>query len=69
MSTPFRIGPLPDVMDIAQAASYLQISTDTMYRYAATSYVPAFRLGNRWRFRKALIDAWMEEKTQKAAKP
>jgi hypothetical protein len=25
--------------------------------------VPAFKLGNRWRFRKSLLDGWMDEKS------
>ncbi|MGH9597413.1 MAG: hypothetical protein ACRD3K_11505 [Edaphobacter sp.] len=25
--------------------------------------MPAFKLGNRWRFRKTLLDAWMDEKS------
>jgi hypothetical protein len=25
--------------------------------------IPAFKLGNRWRFKKSKIDQWMEEKS------
>jgi excisionase family DNA binding protein len=52
-----------EVMDIRQAAEYLGISGDTLYRYASEGFVPAFKLGNRWRFRKSLMDAWMDEKS------
>jgi len=52
-----------EVMDIRQAAEYLGISGDTLYRYASEGFVPAFKLGNRWRFRKSLLDAWMDEKS------
>ena len=48
-----------EVMDIRQAADYLGISSDTLYRYASEGFVPAFKLGNRWRFKKSLLDAWM----------
>jgi len=48
-----------EVMDIRQAAEYLGISGDTLYRYASEGFVPAFKLGNRWRFKKSLLDAWM----------
>lgn len=50
-------------MDIRQAADYLGISADTLYRYASEGFVPAFKLGNRWRFRKSLLDGWMDEKS------
>ena len=52
-----------EVMDIRQAADYLGISGDTLYRYASEGFVPAFKLGNRWRFRKSLLDTWMDEKS------
>ena len=52
-----------EVMDIRQAAEYLGISGDTLYRYASEGFVPAFKLGNRWRFRKSLLDSWMDEKS------
>jgi excisionase family DNA binding protein len=52
---------LREVMDIRQAADYLGISGDTLYRYASEGFVPAFELGNRWRFRKSLLDGWMDE--------
>ena len=52
-----------EVMDIRQAAEYLGISGDTLYRYASEGFIPAFKLGNRWRFKKSLLDAWMDEKS------
>ena len=41
-----------EVMDIRQASEYLGISGDTLYRYASEGFIPAFKLGNRWRFKK-----------------
>jgi len=58
-----------EVMDIRQAADYLGISGDTLYRYASEGFVPAFKLGNRWRFRKILLDGWMDEKSGAGAQP
>ncbi|MEO6806815.1 MAG: helix-turn-helix domain-containing protein [Edaphobacter sp.] len=52
-----------EVMDIRQASEYLGVSGDTLYRYASEGFIPAFKLGNRWRFRKILLDAWMDEKS------
>ncbi|MDP9039557.1 MAG: helix-turn-helix domain-containing protein [Acidobacteriota bacterium] len=48
-----------EVMDIRQASDYLGISGDTLYRYASEGFIPAFKLGNRWRFKRSLLDAWM----------
>lgn len=47
------------IMDLRTAARYLLISSDTLYKYASDGFVPAFKLGNRWRFRKAVLDNWM----------
>ena len=54
---------LREVMDIRQASEYLGVSGDTLYRYASDGFVPAFKLGNRWRFKRSLLDAWMDEKS------
>ena len=54
---------LREVMDIRQAAEYLGISGDSLYRYASEGTVPAFKLGNRWRFKRSLLDAWMVEQS------
>ena len=60
---------LREVMDIRQAADYLGISGDTLYRYASEGFVPAFKLGNRWRFKKSLLDGWMDAQSVKAVEP
>lgn len=52
-----------EVLDIRQAAEFLGISTDSLYKYAAESTVPAFRLGNRWKFQRSRMLAWMEEQS------
>jgi excisionase family DNA binding protein len=52
-----------EVMDIRQASEYLGISGDTLYRYASEGFIPAFKLGNRWRFKRSLLDSWMVEKS------
>ena len=52
-----------EVMDIRQAAEYLGISGDTLYRYASEGFIPAFKLGNRWRFKKTLLEVWNDERS------
>ena len=62
-------GPLPahwavrEVMDIRQAAEYLGISPDSLYKYASENFIPAFKLGNRWRFKRSLLESWMERQS------
>ena len=52
-----------EVMDIRQASDYLGISSDTLYKYASEGFVPAFKLGNRWRFKRSRLDEWMDRQS------
>lgn len=56
-----------EVMDIRQASDYLGISPDTLYKYASEGFVPAFKLGNRWRFKRSRLDEWMDRESDKQA--
>ncbi len=49
-------------MNLRQASHYLGVSPDTLYRYICEGRVPAFKLGNRWKFKKTILDRWMERK-------
>lgn len=52
-------------MDIREASEYLGVSRETLYKYVSDERIPAFKLGNRWKFKKTLLDRWMEmESTQ-----
>jgi excisionase family DNA binding protein len=53
-----------EVMDIRQASDYLGISPDTLYKYASDGFVPAFKLGNRWRFKRSRLDEWMDRQSE-----
>ncbi len=53
----------PEVMNIRQASEYLGVSPDTLYKYVYEEKIPAFKLGNRWKFKKTILDSWMERKS------
>jgi len=55
---------LREVMNVEQAARYLGVSPDTLYKYLSEGRVPAFKLGNRWRLKKTTLDRWMERQSQ-----
>ena len=55
-----------EVMTLREASQYLGISPDTLYKYLNEDpNFPAFKLGNRWRFKKDLLDRWMEKKSER----
>jgi excisionase family DNA binding protein len=58
-----------EVMDIRQASDYLGISPDTLYKYASEGFVPAFKLGNRWRFKRSRLDEWMDRQSDASLSP
>lgn len=50
-----------EVFNVRQAAQYIGLSPDTVYKYAGSGAMPGFKIGNRWRFKKSVLDRWMEE--------
>ena len=49
-----------DAMNLKEVAALLGMSERTIYNWAQTKYIPAFKLGKSWRFKKAEILNWME---------
>jgi len=52
-----------EVMDIRAASEYLGVSRETLYKYIYEEKIPAFKLGNRWKFKKTVLDRWMERQS------
>jgi len=55
-----------EVMDVREASAYLGVSRDTLYKYLSEERIPAFKLGNRWRFKKTVLDDWMAAQSKGA---
>lgn len=47
-------------MTAAELAEYLSFSKNWVYRKAEAGEIPGVKLGNRWRFKKSVIDRWLE---------
>jgi excisionase family DNA binding protein len=62
-----------EVMDIRAASDYLGVSRETLYKYVHEEKIPAFKLGNCWKFKKTILDRWMERQSaqfeQRASRP
>ena len=54
-----------EIMTIEECAKYLKTSLSTLYKLAQEGKIPAFKLSGQWRFKKNLIDKWMEEESFK----
>src|SRR6202142_4470360 len=55
-----------EVMNIRQASQYLGVSPDTLYKYVNEQKIPAFKLGNRGRFKKSRLDQVEEGKSPRS---
>jgi len=42
-----------------QVADYLNVDKITVYRLLAQKQLPAFKVGNQWRFKRKMIEAWL----------
>ncbi len=51
--------PFEQVLNTVEAAALLQIHPKTLQRMARDGLVPAFRIGDLWRFRASALDEWL----------
>ena len=49
-----------EVMTIQEVSEYLKIPLSTMYYLAQKGKVPCRKVGKHWRFRKSVLDKWLE---------
>jgi excisionase family DNA binding protein len=47
------------LMTLEQVAEYLNVDRFTVYRLLSQKELPAFKVGNQWRFKRKLIEAWL----------
>jgi len=48
------------LMKVGDLARYLRINRITLYGWAKTGKIPAYRIGGRWKFNKTEIDTWLK---------
>jgi excisionase family DNA binding protein len=56
----------PEVMTIEQVADYLHLHKQVVYRHVKRGNIPASRIGATIRFKKSVIDAWLEESARRS---
>jgi len=57
-----------EVLTVKEASGYLKIAEKTLYRFIREQNIPAFKLGREWRFKKSLLDEWMEKRINQRQK-
>ena len=55
-----------EVMTIDQVAHYLQLHKQVVYRHVKNGNIPVSRIGATMRFKRSVIDAWLEESARRS---
>ena len=48
-------------MTIRQVAAYLSVNERTVLKLVSEGQLPGVKIGNQWRFRKAMLDTWLDD--------
>jgi excisionase family DNA binding protein len=56
------------ILTAEEVADFLDIHRETVYLYAKTGRLPAFKVGYSWRFKYKSIEKWIEEQEDKEIK-
>lgn len=49
------------LLTLEQVADYLNVDKFTVYRLLAEKELPAFKVGNQWRFKRKMIENWLAQ--------
>ena len=49
------------LMTVKQLAGYLNVNDRTVLKLVSEGVLPGVKVGNQWRFRKAMIDTWLDD--------
>ena len=50
------------ILTLDDAARFLKLHRNTLYRFAQTRQVPAMKIGGQWRFDQAVLEQWIGRK-------
>lgn len=50
-----------EILTLEEVALYLRLKPQTIYKWAQEKRIPAVKLGKEWRFRKSILDRWLNE--------
>jgi len=50
-----------EIMTLEEVAEYLKLKPQTIYTWAQEKKIPAAKLGKEWRFKRSMIDRWINQ--------
>ena len=54
------------ILTIKDVADYLKVNERTIYRLAASSELPGFKVGNSWRFKQSELEQYIAAQHNRA---
>lgn len=48
-----------EILTVEEVAAYLKLQPQTVYKWAQEGRIPGTKLGKEWRFRRAILDEWI----------
>ena len=54
-------GMMKSYLTIQEVARHFGINVTTVYRLAQKGALPAFKIGNQWRFSPAMLEVWITD--------
>ena len=51
-----------EFMTTKEVAQYLRVDQYTIYRLVSQKKIPAFKIGNQWRFKRSILERWLKTK-------
>ena len=55
---------MPELMTVKELGQYLRFTKKTIYNLLKQGAIPAIKIGNKWRFDKAAIDRWLQQRME-----
>ncbi|MFQ5850632.1 MAG: helix-turn-helix domain-containing protein [Candidatus Binatia bacterium] len=49
-----------DLLTTEEVARYLRVDKYTIYRLVSQKKLPAFKVGNQWRFKPSILERWLK---------
>ena len=56
-----------EILTLDEVAAYLKAGKRTVYRFAQSGKIPAFKLGGTWRFRRSELERWIDQNSNQHA--
>ncbi len=53
--------PKSELMTVTETCRFLKIPQQTLYRHLRHRDIPAFKLGNTWRFVRSDLEQWIRD--------